>query len=516
VANAPLVILGGVVWAPGRPRATALAVEGEQIVAIGADSEMRALIGSSTRVIDARGGTILPAFNDAHLHFLMASRSLGELDLFGAETQAEVERRIHVYADANHSAWLLGRGWFYAAFPGGMPSIELLDQLVPDRPAYLESFDAHTAWVNSRARDISGLGPGPGVLKEAAMLDVMRNLPARTAEMDIAALRAGMRVAASRGIASVQEAGDGLRQLPLYEALSGRDQLTMRVRLAFDMVPGLDAGEWERRLDEYQEVSRFRNTDPWISTGILKAFADGVVESRTAALLEPYQGSTERGAPLWGDDELAQAVRAADARGWQVQVHAIGDAAIRSALHSFAGCDIGRRHRVEHIEAPAASDIARFAELGVIASMQPQHAEPVKNLLEVWAPNLGPVRAARGWPWASILRSGGRLAFGTDWPVVPLDPAASLHVAVNRQTVRGDPPGGWLPNERLRLGDAIGAWTSGAAYAEHMEQRKGSLEVGMLADIAVLDRDLSSTPSSEIASIKVEATAVGGRLVYEG
>ena len=515
MGEASLAILNGVVWAPGRPPATAVAVEGDLIISVGTDADMRSLIGSSTRVIDARGGTIMPAFNDAHVHFLVASRSLDELDLFGAETQAEVERRIHVYADTSHSAWLTGRGWFYAAFPGGMPSIELLDELVPDRPAYVESFDAHTAWVNSRAREISGLGPGAGVLKEAAMLDVMRNLPARTAEMDIAALQAGMRVAASRGIASVQEAGEGLHQLPLYEALRTRDQLTMRVRLAFDMVPGLEAGGWERRLDEYQEVSRSRNTDPWIATGILKAFADGVVESQTAALLDPYEGSTERGAPLWGSDELTHAVRAADARGWQVQVHAIGDAAIRQALDAFAECDAGRRHRIEHIEAPAASDIARFAELGVLASMQPQHAEPVKNLLEIWAPNLGPERAARGWPWASILRSGGKLAFGTDWPVVPLDPAASLHVAVNRQTLAGKPLGGWLPNERLSLADAVRAWTSGAAYAEHAEHLKGRLEVGMLADIAVLERDLATTPASEIASTKVEATAVGGRLVYE-
>jgi predicted amidohydrolase YtcJ len=515
VGDASLVILGGVVWAPGRPRATALAVEGELIVSVGTDADVRQLIGAHTRVIEARGGTILPAFNDAHVHFLMASRSLDELDLFGAETQTEVERRIHVYADASRSAWVLGRGWFYATFPGGMPSLELLDALVPDRPAYLESFDAHTAWVNSRAREISGLGPGPGVLKEAAMLAVTRNLPQRTAEMDIAALRAGMHVAASHGIASVQEAGEGLHQLPLYEALRERDELTMRVRLAFDMVPGLDAAEWERRLNEYQEVSRPRHADRWISTGILKAFADGVVESRTAAMLEPYERSSERGAPLWGTDELAQAVRAADARGWQVQVHAIGDAAIRQALDAFAGRQAGLRHRIEHIEAPAASDIGRFAELGIIASMQPQHAEPVKNLLEMWAPNLGPERAARGWPWASIQRSGARLVFGTDWPVVPLDPAASLHMAVNRQTLRGEPPGGWLPNERLSLADAVAAWTSGAAYAEHMEQRKGRLEVGMLADIAVLDRDLETTPASEIASIRVEATAVGGRLVYE-
>ena len=502
-------------WASGRPSATAVAVEGDRIMAVGSDEDIRALVGKGTRVVDARGGTILPAFNDAHVHFLMASRSLDELDLFGADTQAEVERRIHVYADSTHSHWLIGRGWFYSAFPGGMPSLELLDALVPDRPAYLESFDAHTAWVNSRARVASGLAPGPGVLKEAAMLDVNRNLPTRTAEMDIAALRAGMRVAASHGIASVQEAGDGTHQLALYESLRQRDQLTMRVRLAFDMIPGLDAANWERRLDEYDELNRGRNNDPWLSTGILKAFADGVVESRTAAMLDPYEGTSERGSPLWGPKELAHAVRAADARGWQVQVHAIGDAAIRQALDAFAGTTAGRRHRVEHIEAPAAAEIARFAELGVIASMQPQHAEPLKNLLEIWAPNLGSARAARGWPWGSILRSGGRLAFGTDWPVVPLDPAAGLHVAVNRQTRGGEPPGGWIPTERLSIADAVAAWTSGAAYAEHRERQKGALQVGMLADIAVLDRDLQRTPLTEIATIKVEATAVGGRLVYE-
>jgi predicted amidohydrolase YtcJ len=502
VADASLAIVNGVVWAPGRPPATAVAIEGGVITSVGTDADVRSLIGTGTRVIDARGGTIMPAFNDAHVHFLMASRSLNELDLFGAKTQAEVERRINVYATANHSAWLLGRGWFYAAFPGGMPSLELLDRLVPDKPAYLESFDAHTAWVNSRAREVSGLGPGAGVLKEAAMLDVVRHLPARTAEMDIAALRVGMRVAASRGIASVQEAGDGLHQLPLYDALRARDQLTMRVRLAFDMVPGLDPEEWERRLGDYEETARSRADDAWISTGILKAFADGVVESRTAAMLEPYQDSTERGTPLWGSGELAIAVRAADARGWQVQVHAIGDAAIRSALDAFAECHAERRHRVEHIEAPAASDIARFAQLGVVASMQPQHADP--NLTSVWRRNLGAERSGRSWPWRVLLVSGARLAFGTDWPVVPIDPFASLLIATEKHAA-----------QRIGIEQAVNAWTSGAAYAEHTEERKGSLEVGMLADIAVLDRDLATTPAAEIASIKVEATAVGGRLVYE-
>jgi predicted amidohydrolase YtcJ len=486
-----------------------------------------AILPAGACVIDARGGTIMPAFNDAHVHFLMASRSLTDLDLFGANTQAEVERRIRNFAAARpDSDWVVGRGWFYSAFQGGMPGIEILDRLVPDRPAYLESFDAHTAWVNSRALAISGLeatdtdASPPGVLKEAAMLSVTRHLPARTREMDLDSLRAGMRLAAAHGIASVQEAQDGLSQLDLYQALRDRGELTMRIRLAFDMEPGLDAIAWERRLELYRDAAHALQPNDWIASGILKAFADGVVESKTAAVLEPYAGMSlgdagAFGAPLWATGELARAIRVADAQGWQVQVHAIGDAAIRDALDAFEGTDRGRRHRIEHIEVPAAEDIGRFAALGVIASMQPQHAEPTQNLLEAWAPKLGAARASRGWPWASILRSGGRLAFGSDWPVVPIDPFGSLHVAVNRQTRSGEPAGGWGAAERLGLAEAVAAWTSGSAYAEHSELAKGELREGMLADIAILDRDLLATPVGQVAEIKVEATVVGGRLVYE-
>ena len=203
-------------------------------------------------------------------------------------------------------------------------------------------------------------------------------------------------------------------------------------------------------------------------------------------MLEPYADSTERGAPLWGQDELDAAVHAADARGWQVQIHAIGDAAIRQALDAFEGTTPGRRHRVEHIEAPHPADIPRFAQLGVVASMQPQHAEP--KMIEVWRRNLGPERAANGWPWSAILKSGARLAFGTDWPVVPLDPLASL------QSARG-----------LTFGEALDAWTSGSAYAEHVETEEGAVREGMLADIAVVDLELA----------EVSATTVGGKFVYE-
>jgi predicted amidohydrolase YtcJ len=511
--KATLAVVNGLVWPPGE-RATAVAVTGDRIIACGSDGDVRSLCDRRTRVIDASGGSILPAFNDAHVHFLMASRSLAELDLYGAETKAEVERRITAYATSHSGPWVVGRGWFYSAFPGGMPTVELLDRLVPDRPAYLESFDAHTGWANTKALTLSGVASS-GVLKEAAMLGVTRHIPARSPAQELEALRSGMRVAAAHGIGSVQEAGEGQDQLELWEKLNEAGELTLRVRLAFDMVPGLDSMARTQRLDQYEELSHPWKTHPWLSTGILKAFADGVVESRTAAMLEPYLGTAGRGEALWGPNELAEAVRAADTRGWQVQVHAIGDAAIRQALDAFAATAPGRRHRVEHIEAPAPADIGRFAELGVIASMQPQHAEPNRNLFEVWLPNLGPTRSANGWPWRSILGSGGRLAFGTDWPVVPLDPAASLHVAVNRQTRAGEPPGGWLPDQRLSLDEALAAWTSGSAYAEHAEDVKGSLRERMLADLAILDRDVSTTPRSELGSLKVTATIVGGRVVYE-
>jgi len=465
-----LAIVNGKVW--GRPDSNAVAVDGDRISSVGSGRV------AADHVVDAGGAWILPAFNDAHVHFLMAARSLGELDLHGVDDLREVERRIVEYAREHEGPWVVGRGWFYSAFPGGMPTLELLDRLVPDRPAYIESFDAHTGWANSRALTIAGL-TGDGVLKEAALLGVTRHIPRRTFAEDLDALRAGMRVAAARGIGSVQEAGDGQNQLDLWRSLREAGDLTVRVRLAFDLAPGIDIAPYEAlRLDG----------DSWITTGILKAFADGVVESKTAAMLEPYASSDEKGQPIWGSAELRSAVHAADSRAWQVQVHAIGDAAIRQALDAFEGTAPGRRHRVEHIETPDPRDLPRFARLGVIASMQPQHAAPA--MLEVWRRHLGPERSARGWPWKAIRETGGHLAFGTDWPVVPLDPLASIAEA------RRDLP----------LDTAVEVWTSGGAFAEHAERQKGKIREGMLADIAVVD----------LANASVKATIVGGRVVYEG
>jgi predicted amidohydrolase YtcJ len=465
---ASLSIVNGKVWR--QPGATSVLVEGDRIAAVGAGF-------AAERVLDAAGAWILPAFNDAHVHFLMGSRSLGQLDLFGVTTQDEIERRVAEYARTHPGDWVMGRGWFYSAFSGGMPTVELLDRLVPDRPAYLESFDAHTGWANSRALAAVGVATRD-VLKEAVMLGFVDAMPRPSKAEDLAALRAGMRLAAAQGIGSVQEAGDGQNQLELWSSLRDSGDLSLRVRLGFDLEPGIDVARYEALRGE---------DDAWIRTGILKTFADGVVETETAAMLEPYEGSVERGEPIWTRPELFAAVHAADARGWQVQVHAIGDAAIRQALDAFEDTTPGRRHRIEHIETPDAEDVPRFARLGVVASMMPQHAAP--GMLGVWRRRLGSKRASRGWPWKAIQESGARLAFGTDWPVVPLDPLASIAEA------RRDLP----------LEVAVEAWTSGAAFAEHAEHEKGEVREGMLADLVVVDLERPS----------VLATVVGGRVVYE-
>ncbi|HET9781083.1 MAG TPA: amidohydrolase [Candidatus Dormibacteraeota bacterium] len=468
--SSTLAIVNGRVWK--RPGATAVLVDGERISAVGDDRF------SADRVIDAGGLTILPAFNDAHVHFLTASRSLGELDLFGLETQAQIESRITEYARRHKGAWVVGRGWFYSAFPGGMPTVDLLDRLVPDRPAYLESFDAHTGWANSRALSMVGVATRD-VLTEATMLGFVDAMPRRSKSEDLEALRAGMRVAAAKGIASVQEAGDGQNQIGLWTALRDSGELSIRVRLAFDLEPGTDISRYDglRRED-----------DRWVSTGILKAFADGVVESKTAAMLDLYEGSDEKGTAIWARHELATAVHQADERGWQIEIHAIGDAAVRQALDALEDMTPGRRHRIEHIETPDPRDIPRFATLGVIASMQPQHADP--TITQAWRHQLGTDRASRGWPWKAIRNAGGRLAFGTDWPVVPLDPFASIRMAVT---------GG------LTLEEAVDAWTSGSAYAEHMDHEKGEVREGCLADLTVVDLERAT----------VALTVVGGRVVYE-
>jgi predicted amidohydrolase YtcJ len=406
----------------------------------------------------------------------------------------------------------------------------------------IEAYDSHSTWVNTAALQRLGItddtpnpprgeiqrdaaGRATGMLIEAAMELVDRALPPRTIAQDVESLAAAASLAFRHALTSVQEAGGGRKQFEIYRALRASAHPTLRIRLGLRMEPGLTMAHWERRLSEYEAVSLPHRRDPWISAGIVKAFADGVIETGTATMLEPYEGLTKDqpgafGYPQWEAGELEAAVHAADRRGWQVQIHAIGDRAVRTALDAIeraaaANGPRDRRHRIEHIETIAEGDIARFGSMGIVASMQPYHADPEPAQLASYQAKIGPARAARGWPWNSIHRAGGRLAFGSDWPIVSFDPFLGLNSAVNRTTRDGRPAGGWLPHERLALDDALAAYTSGSAWAAHEEASKGTLEPGMLADVVVLDRDLFEVPASAIVSTSVQATIVGGRLVYE-
>jgi predicted amidohydrolase YtcJ len=545
--SASLLVLHGRVWT-ARPEGTAsaptaLAISADRIMGIGSDLEMRSLAGPQTAVIDAAGGLIMPGFNDAHVHFLNGARNLANLEVSEETTVDEILGRAAEFAWSHPDRdWLLGRGWFYAVFPGGMPHRDLLDRVVPDRPMAIEAYDSHTTWVNTAGLARLGItddtadpprgeiqrdaaGRVTGILKEAAMELLDRALPPRTVAQDLESLTQAVRLAHRSGLTSVQEAGAGVEQLEIYEALRAAGSPMVRIRLGLRMEPGLSMADWERRLVEYESLALPHRDDPWISAGILKAFADGVIESGTAAMLAPFEAmrAGDEGAlghPKWEPGELAQAVRLSDARGWQVQIHAIGDGAVRTALDAYEQAATlnrprDRRHRIEHIETVDAADIPRFASLGVVASMQPYHADPEPAQLDLYTSKIGPDRASRGWPWNSIRRAGGRLAFGSDWPIVSFNPFLGINSAVNRTTRDGRPVGGWLPGERLSLAEALAGYTSGSAWAAHQERIRGALEAGMLADVIVLDRDLFSIPPAEVASAAVLATIVGGRLVYE-
>ncbi|HXW08610.1 MAG TPA: amidohydrolase [Vicinamibacterales bacterium] len=517
--------------------AEAVAVRGNQILRVGREREIMRLQRPQTTVIDARGAAVLPGFNDAHVHFVGGGIALDRIDLLNATTIAEIRQRIAAWAAANPDRpWVLGRGWYYQPFPDGLPTRQLLDEIVADRPAHLVAYDGHTAWVNSKALALAGItkrtadprngiivkdprtGEPTGVLKEAAMSLVGRLVPEPTGEDRERALRAAMVEAHRNGITSVQNASGSPEEFSLYADLRRAGELDLRVYSALSVKGVMSDAE----IDEIEKVRREYPDDPLFKTGAVKAMLDGVIEAHTAAMLEPYANASSSGTPTVGVDEFNRTVRLLDARGWQVMTHAIGDRAVRMALDAYAHAARsnpvparGRRHRIEHLETVAAIDLPRFGALGVIASMQPYHGTPTPSQIDVWSRNVGPERASRGWPYRSIVAGRGRLAFGSDWPVVGLNPLLGIHTAVTRTAVDGQPERGWHPEQRITLEAAIRAYTSDAAWASFDEQRKGTLEPGMLADLVILSRDIFSAPPHLLASTTVEATIFDGKIVYQ-
>ncbi len=535
---AETIVLHGKIYTQDarRPWAEALAIRDGKILAVGSDAEIRKLQSKETKVIDAGGHLVLPGFVDCHIHFLDGSLSLERVNLEGSKDSADIQRRLRDYAKEHPgTGWVLGRGWNYAMFPSYLPDKQILDVVFPTRPVFLEGFDGHTYWANSKALELASItrntpnppngiivrdpktGEATGALKEAAQSLVAKVIPKPTRAEELAALRAGIRWANENGLTRVHSAGQDFEVFDLYDQLRRRGELTLRFYISYF----LDPPELRPQDLAAIEDARKKYTGDLLSAGAVKMMLDGVVESHTAALLDPYTDDpSTKGKLFWDPAKYKAAVAELDRRGLQLFTHAIGDYAIRTALDAYENAErvnhtSGRRPRIEHIESVSASDIPRFGKLGVIASMQPLHSYPDEDTLGVWTPHLGPDRASRAWVWKSIADDGGRYAFGSDWPVVTLNPWKGIQTAVTRQTAEGKPEGGFVPSQRLTVAEAIRGYTLDAAYAGFREKSEGSLEPGKLADLIIVSQNLFEIDPHTINRTKVLTTIVGGRVVFQ-
>jgi len=557
--QADLVFAGGAIYtadgtgrqmtraaaADGSP-ASALAVTGGRIMALGGagDRDLRDLTGRGTQVVDLRGRALLPGFQDAHVHPAFAGITMIGCNLIGASSLAEALERIAEYGERNPDReWISGSGWRMEWFPGGTPDRHTLDQVTGGRPAYLSNRDGHGAWASTRALGLAGIdrhtpdpvdgrierepGGGPqGTLHEGAANLVGDLLPELSFDERLTGLLAAQRHLHERGITAWQDAIVGAYlghpdPLPVYLAAAASGQLTARVQGAL----WWDRGRGGEQLPEIL-ARRERGQAPRFRAGTVKIMQDGVAENFTAGMLEPYDdpaGCHDHGSGLSYVDPLAlrDYVTRLDAAGFQVHLHAIGDRAVREALdaieaarHANGASD--HRHHIAHLQVVHPDDVPRFAALGVTANMQGLWAAHEPQLDELTIPFIGPERAARQYVFGDLLRSGARLAAGSDWAVSSANPLRAIHVAVNRALygATGAHAEPFLPAQSLSLGEAIAAYTLGSAYVNHLDDETGTIEAGKLADLVVLDRDPFALPASEIGTTGVLATYVGGEAVF--
>ena len=538
-APADTVVLHGKIYTVNakQPWAEALAIRGGKIIAVGSEKDIESYRGASTRAIDAKDHLVLPGFVDTHVHFIGGAFGLQHVKLDDAATIPEIQKRVKEYAAAHPgTSFIQGFGWMYPVFgKDALPDKKYLDEVLPDRPALLSAYDGHTSWANSKALQMAGItrdtpnplngiivrdpqtGEATGALKEAAGELVSRLIPEPTREQKLAALRQGIQYANQLGLTRVHSAGGDDVNLDLLDELRRAGQLTLRFYVAPFLEPPVLAPE------TIEKVERLRQTyhDEWIDAGAVKFLGDGVIEAHTAGMLEPYTDDpTLIGKPNWGAEQYTKAVTELDRRGFQIFTHAIGDRTIQQTLDGYAAAHKANgtkdsRDRIEHIEDPSAAEIPRFGREGVIASMQPLHAYPNEDILQVWARNVGPERAQRAWPWHDIAAAGGHLAFGSDWPVVTLNPWPGLQNLLTRQTTEGNPPGGWIAKECITLQQAIDGYTLGAAYAGRREKSEGSVEIGKVADVIVVSQDLFHTDAHKIGQTQVLITIVAGKVTYQ-
>jgi hypothetical protein len=535
-----------------RPRAQALAVAGNLLLAIGSDSEILALAGEGTRRIDAGGGTVLPGLNEAHMHIFGGSVSLTQLSLFGVKGFEALKQAVTAYAAANPDLRLLvGLSADYTILSETEKvTRHHLDAILPDRPFMMLAPDRHTAWANTAALKAAGIlegrdvgvgneivmgedGLATGELKETNAIDPVAEMgvtagrdhlgigtggdpdhvtPEERAS-DLALIRRGLAYCAELGLTSVQAMDGNLYQLEILEEIEREHGLPVRVRMPFHMKNFMDldmieakAAGWRRRFDSDRLRSDF-----------VKVFVDGVTESGTAVMVDDYADEPGwKGEPLFTGEHFTQVAVEADRLGLQVAVHAIGDGAVRIVLDGYeaarkANGPRDSRHRIEHVEVVHPDDVGRFAELGTVASMQPTHPPGSAGLpLEPYLTRIGEARWPLAFAWRTLKDAGARIVFATDWPVSPLSPLSCIQDAMTRQPWKEG-----MPDQRLSLMETLAAYTSEGAFVEFMEDRKGRLKPGYLADIVVLSGDIEATPATELAALRPLVTICDGRITHQ-
>jgi predicted amidohydrolase YtcJ len=527
--------------------AEAVAIDGEKIVAVGSTKDLKAKYAAA-REIDLQGKLVTPGFNDAHVHFLRGAIALLNVVLTETKTLEEAKAKVAAKAkETKPGEWITGRGWDHTIWKQNFPTRKDLDEIAPNNPVYLVRVDGHVAWANSAALKLAGItkdtknpeggeierdaaGEATGILKETAQGLVARLIPPPTAEQQIKGMEMALEMARRFGITSVQD-NSGYETTKLYREFLKADKLTVRVT------------EWQNFEDSVEELRRqraefaaFKDNPARLKLGALKGYVDGTLGSKTAAMLAPFSDDAgNSGIPRRSQEELTKMVVERDAQGWQIALHAIGDRANRMALNGFEAAlkrtdndrtslnrshfsiplsQLGQniRHRIEHAQVVNPSDFKRFAELGVIASMQPTHAISDKR----WAESrLGEYRVLGAYAWHFMRAYNVRVPFGTDFPVESINPYQTLYAAVSRQDVDGEPAGGWQPQERLSMAEAIRCHTFESAYAEFSEKEKGEIKVGMFADLVVHSKDLLTVPHKEILTTEPVFTIFNGRIIYE-
>jgi predicted amidohydrolase YtcJ len=545
-ANPPanLLLLHGRIYTmdPARPWAQAIAIRGGRIVAVGADDDMAALTGPATRTVDLQGGFLMPGLIDSHVHFLDGGRYLRNVALRDVATLAELLRRVGAYANEHPQGdWIEGEGWSYGYpdMPNGEFHKEALDRASGRRPVFLDSSMAHAAWVNSEALRRAGItrdtpnpvggeivrgadGEPTGWLKEDAAIQLVQaKIPAPSRAETRAALLAAIREANRLGLTRVDSAGGDFELLPLLARLEREGNLTLRLSVADWITP---PGLTQAHLAAI-EAARHRYHGAMLSCCVAKFLMDGVIESHTAYLPGGYADRpSETGMRFFAPDAYRAAVLTLYRHHVQIYTHAIGDGAVKLALDAYEAAqatdnDAARkaRYRIEHMEAPDPEDIPRFGKLGVIASMQPLMIYPRdewKGMEGLWQRYAGEKFLATAFAIRSLLDTHAVVAFGTDWPVVQLNPLLGIRNAVLRQSLDGEPAGGYVPEQRISTAEALRAYTWGAAYASRAESQEGSVEVGKLADLVLFSKNLMEIPAADIPSAEVLLTFVGGKIVY--